>query len=204
MRTFSNTIKYIIVTASSNFGNMLSVTGASFFLPFLPMTPVQILLTNGLYDVAQLSIPTDKVDNQALLKPRHWKIDYIKNYMLFFGPLSSVFDFLTFSVLILVFHAQGPLFQTGWFIESLATQVLIVFVIRTQRPFYKSRPSKWLVIASLGIVLTAIIIPFTPFAGPLGFIAPPPLFFVFLIIIVMLYLLLIEHMKNVFLKKYSL
>ena len=124
--------------------------------------------------------------------------------MLFFGPLSSVFDFLTFSVLILVFHAQGPLFQTGWFIESLATQVLIVFVIRTQRPFYKSRPSKWLVIASLGIVLTAIIIPFTPFAGPLGFIAPPPLFFVFLIIIVMLYLLLIEHMKNVFLKKYSL
>jgi Mg2+-importing ATPase len=204
-RTFANTIKYIIVTASSNFGNMLSMTGASFFLPFLPMTPVQILLTNGLYDIAQLSIPTDKVDHQALLKPRHWKIDYIKNYMLFFGPLSSLFDYLTFGLLIFVFHAPGPLFQTGWFIESLATQVLIVFVIRTAKsPFYKSRPSMWLVIASLGIVLAGIVIPFTPLAGSLGFIAPPPLFFVFLICIIILYLLLIEYMKKVFLKRYSL
>ena len=204
-RTFSNTIKYIIITASSNFGNMFSATGASFFLPFLPMTPVQILLNNGLYDIAQLSIPTDKVDRQELIKPRHWKIDYIKNYMLFFGPLSSIFDYLTFSFLLLFFHAKGPLFQTGWFIESLATQVLIVFVIRTARsPFYKSRPSKWLIIASLGIVLTGIVIPFTPLAGQLGFIAPPPLYFVFLIIIVAFYLLLIEYMKNVFLKKYSL
>jgi Mg2+-importing ATPase len=125
--------------------------------------------------------------------------------MLFFGPLSSIFDYLTFSFLLLFFHAKGPLFQTGWFIESLATQVLIVFVIRTARsPFYKSRPSKWLIIASLGIVLTGIVIPFTPLAGQLGFIAPPPLYFVFLIIIVAFYLLLIEYMKNVFLKKYSL
>ncbi len=204
-RTFSNTIKYIIITASSNFGNMFSAAGASFFLPFLPMTPVQILLTNALYDVAQLSIPTDNVDHASLVKPRHWNIDFIKNYMLFFGPLSSVFDFLTFSILILVFHAEGPLFQAGWFIESLATQVLIVFVIRTsKRPFYKSRPSIWLVIASLGIVLTAILIPFTPLAGPLQFLAPPPLYFVFLIIIIVSYLFLIEYMKGVFLKKFNL
>lgn len=204
-KTFSNTLKYIIITASSNFGNMFSATGASFFLPFLPMTPVQILLTNALYDVAQLSIPTDNVDHQALLKPRHWKIEYIKYYMLFFGPLSSVFDYLTFSILLLVFHAQGAAFQTGWFIESLATQVLIVFVIRTaKQPFYISKPSLWLMIASFGIVLTGILIPFTALAGPLGFIAPPPLYFLFLIIIVTLYLLLVEHMKGVFLKKFSL
>lgn len=204
-KTFSNTIKYIIITASSNFGNMFSATGASFFLPFLPMTPVQILLTNALYDIAQLTIPTDNVDSQALLKPRHWKIDYVKNYMLFFGPLSSAFDYLTFSILLIFFHARGPLFQTGWFIESLATQTLIVFVIRTaKQPFYLSKPSKWLLFASLSIVLTGILIPFTPLAVPLQFLAPPPLYFVFLAIIIVCYLALIEYMKGIFLKKFTL
>lgn len=204
-RTFSNTIKYIIITASSNFGNMFSATGASFFLPFLPMTPVQILLNNAMYDVAQLSIPTDNVDHQALLKPRHWKIDYIKNYMLFFGPISSIFDYLTFSMMIIVFHASGSLFQTGWFIESLATQTLIVFVIRTaKQPFYKSRPSNWMMIAAFGVLLTAVIIPYTTFAPALGFTPLPPLYFVYLIILTVSYLLLVEHMKGVFLRKYSL
>lgn len=204
-RTFSNTIKYIIVSASSNFGNMFSATGASFLLPFLPMTPVQLLLTNTLYDFSQLSIPTDSVDNQALLKPRHWKIEYIKNYMLFFGPLSSVFDFLTFSILIIIFDAKNHLFQTGWFIESLATQTLIVFAIRTtKRPFYLSRPSLLLVIASFLVIIIGIILPLTPLATQLGFVSPPPLYFVFLILIVISYLLLIDYMKGVFLKKFNL
>lgn len=204
-RTFSNTIKYIIITVSSNFGNMFSATGASFFLPFLPMTPVQILLNNAMYDVAQLSIPTDNVDHKALLKPRHWKIEYIKNYMLFFGPLSSVFDYLTFSVMLLVFQANGSLFQTGWFVESLATQVLIVFVIRTtKRPFFRGRPSMWLLIASLGIVFTGILLPFTPLSGAFGFTPLPPLYFVFLVVLVVSYLLLIDYMKGEFLKKFSL
>ncbi len=154
-RTFSNTIKYILMGTSSNFGNMFSAAGASFFLPFLPMTPAQILLTNGLYDLSQLSIPTDNVDAESLLKPRHWNIDFIKDYMIFFGPVSSVFDFLTFGVMLFFFQAHGALFQTGWFIESMMTEILVVFVIRTSRtPFFMSRPSKWLLGACLGIVGT--------------------------------------------------
>ncbi|MBU4099084.1 HAD-IC family P-type ATPase, partial [Patescibacteria group bacterium] len=204
-RTFSNTIKYIMIAASSNFGNMFSAAGASAFLPFLPMMPVQILLTNALYDVAQLSVPTDNVDHESLVKPRHWNIEFIKNYMLFFGPLSSIFDYLTFSMLLLVFHAQEKLFQTGWFVESLATQVLIVFVIRTvKKPFYKSKPSKWLIITSLGIVGVGIALPFSPLAASLGFVALPPLYFVFLIIIIVAYLFFIDMAKRLFLQKYSL
>jgi len=204
-RTFSNTIKYIMIAASSNFGNMFSAAGASAFLPFLPMMPVQILLTNALYDVAQLSIPTDNVDHESLVKPRHWNIEFIKNYMLFFGPLSSIFDYLTFSILLLVFHAQEKFFQTGWFVESLATQVLIVFVIRTvKKPFYKSKPSKWLIIASLGIVGVGIALPFSPLAASLGFVALPPLYFVFLVIIIVAYLFFIDIAKRLFLQKYSL
>ncbi len=204
-RTFSNTIKYIMIAASSNFGNMFSAAGASAFLPFLPMMPVQILLTNALYDVAQLSIPTDNVDHESLVKPRHWNIEFIKNYMLFFGPLSSIFDYLTFSILLLVFHAQEKLFQTGWFVESLATQVLIVFVIRTvKKPFYKSKPSKWLIITSLGIVGVGIALPYSPLAASLGFVALPPLYFVFLIIIIVIYLFFIDMAKRLFLQKYSL
>lgn len=204
-RTFNNTIKYILMSISSSFGNMFSAAGASFFLPFLPMTPVQILLNNALYDMAQLSIPSDHVDHESLVKPRHWNIEFIKNYMLFFGPLSSIFDYLTFSILLIVFHPSASLFQTGWFIESLATQILIVFVIRTAKtPFFKSKPSKWLIFASLGTVLLGIVLPFTPLAKYLGFVAPPPIYFVFLLIVIVSYLILVEKMKNEFLKKYNL
>lgn len=204
-RTFNNTIKYIMIAASSNFGNMFSAAGASAFLPFLPMTPVQILLTNTLYDVSQLTIPTDNVDPESLVKPRHWNINFIKNYMLFFGPLSSIFDYLTYSMLLLVFHAPAQLFQTGWFIESLATQTLIVFVIRTAKtPFYKSKPSKWLTISSLGIVAAGIALPFSPLAKSLGFVAPPPLYFVYLVIIVITYLFFVDIVKRAFLQKHSL
>jgi Mg2+-importing ATPase len=124
-RTFSNTIKYILMGTSSNFGNMFSAAGASFFLPFLPMAPLQILLTNSLYDLSQITIPTDNVDPESLLKPRHWNIGFIKYYMLFFGPISSLYDFITFGMMLLIFHAHGPLFQTGWFVESLATEILV-------------------------------------------------------------------------------
>lgn len=204
-QTFNNTIKYILMGTSSNFGNMFSAAGASFFLPFLPMTPVQILLTNGLYDLSQLSIPSDNVDHESLIKPRKWNIQFIRNYMIFFGPISSLYDFLTFTVMIFLFHAQGALFQTGWFIESMATEILVVFVIRTSRtPFFLSKPGKWLLGTCLGIVFVSLLIPFSPLRTSLGFVTPPPLYFVILIFLVSTYLLLVETLKKIFLKKYSL
>jgi Mg2+-importing ATPase len=140
-RTFVNTLKYILMGTSSNFGNMFSMAGASFILPFLPMTPSQILLTNAMYDVSQLSIPTDNVDPEELHQPKKWDIGIIRRYMIFFGPISSLYDFMTFGVMYFLFHARGSLFQTGWFVESLATQIMVIFIIRTNRmPFYKSRP----------------------------------------------------------------
>jgi Mg2+-importing ATPase len=204
-KTFSNTIKYILMATSSNFGNMFSAAGASFFLSFLPMTPVKILLTNGLYDVSQLSIPSDNVDPESLVKPRHWDISFIKNYMISFGPLSSIFDYATFSVMIFIFHAKGSLFQTGWFIESIATEILVVFVIRTARtPFFLSRPSKWLLITCLTITLIGIILPFTPLAPSLGLMVPPLRYFGILIILIVAYLFLVETIKSIFLKRFNL
>jgi P-type Mg2+ transporter len=204
-KTFSNTIKYILMATSSNFGNMFSAAGASFFLSFLPMTPVQILLTNGLYDVSQLSIPSDNVDAESLVKPRHWNVDFIKNYMVFFGPLSSIFDFATFSIMLFFFHARGSLFQTGWFIESIATEILVVFVIRTARtPFFLSKPGKWLLITCLTMTAIGILLPFTPIAEPLGLQAPPFQYFGILIVLIAAYLFLVETVKNVFLKRFSL
>jgi len=204
-KTFNNTMKYILMSTSSNFGNMFSAAGASFFLPFLPMTPVQILLTNGLYDISQLSIPSDNVDPESLLKPRHWNVDFIKNYMVFFGPLSSIFDFATFSIMLFVFHARGSLFQTGWFVESIATEILVVFVIRTARtPFFKSVPGKWLLITCLTMTAIGILLPFTPLAPYLGLMAPPLRYFGILIVLIILYLFLVETIKSVFLKKFNL
>ncbi|MDE2026284.1 MAG: cation transporting ATPase C-terminal domain-containing protein, partial [Patescibacteria group bacterium] len=166
---------------------------------------VQILLTNGLYDLSQLSIPSDNVDHESLLKPRHWNINFIRNYMIFFGPISSLYDFLTFGVMIYIFHAQGALFQTGWFIESMATEILVVFVIRTSRtPFFLSKPSKWLFGTCVGIVGISLLIPFSPLRHALGFMSPPPLYFMILIVLVTTYLVLVETLKKIFLKKYSL
>lgn len=203
-RTFSNTIKYILMGTSSNFGNMFSAAGASFFLPFLPMMPSQILLNNTLYDISQISIPTDNVDPESLRRPRHWDIKFIKYYMLFFGPISSVYDFLTFGMMLWVFNADQSLFQTGWFVESLATQVLVVFIIRTSRiPFYKSRPSKWLTITCLSVVAVAIILPFSPLADGLGFTPLPLIYFPLLAAIVGTYLLLVMWLRGKFLRKFS-
>lgn len=204
-KTFHNTVKYILMGTSSNFGNMFSAAGASFFLPFLPMTPVQILLNNSLYDVSQLSIPTDTIDPEALKKPKHWNISFIRKYMLFFGPLSSLFDFITFGILILVFHASAAFFQTGWFMVSLPQQILVVFVIRTTRtPFYKSKPGKWLTLACLSMLGIGLTLPYTPLAKPLGFVPMPPLFLLTLILITGTYLFLVAAVRSIFLKRYSL
>ena len=164
-RTFSNILKYINMGTSSNFGNMFSMAGGALLLPFLPMRPVQILLNNLLYDVSEIAIPLDTVDDEYVRKPRQWDMKAIRNFMFVMGPISSLFDFLTFFVLLKLFHAGEALFQTGWFIESMATQVLVIFVIRTTKNPFRSRPNGWLTTTSLTVVLIAAVLPLTPIRG---------------------------------------
>ena len=202
-RTFTNILKYIMMGTSSNFGNMFSMAAATLFLPFLPMLPSQILLNNLLYDVSELPIPMDNVDHAYLTHPRHWDTAFIRNFMWVVGPVSSVFDFLMFFILLKVFGAGEELFHTGWFIESIATQVLVIFVIRTRGSPFKSRPNMTLVITSLTVVLVAAVLPFTPFAEQLGFVVPPPLFFLILPAMVLCYLVAVEFMKRYFYRHFS-
>jgi Mg2+-importing ATPase len=203
-KTFGNIVKYIKMGSSSNFGNMFSMTGASLFLPFLPMLPIQILLNNFLYDLSQVAIPTDEVDEEYLMKPRPWKVASIKKFMIFIGPISSIFDFITFGTMLFIFHAAQPLFQTGWFLESLCTQTLVIYMIRTGKiPFIQSKPSKFLIFTSLCIVATGLILPFSRLAKPFGFIAPPPLYFLALVIIVVVYLVMVQFVKSWFIKRYG-
>jgi Mg2+-importing ATPase len=202
-RTFVNIMKYIMMGTSSNFGNMFSMAGATLFLPFLPMLPSQILLNNLLYDVSELPIPMDNVDNSYLTHPRHWDTAFIRNFMWVVGPVSSVFDFLMFFILLKVFSAGETLFHTGWFIESIATQVLVIFVIRTRGSPFKSRPNIALAATSLMVVLVAAALPFTPFAAQLGFVAPPPLFFLILLAMVLCYLVAVEFVKRYFYRHFS-
>jgi len=202
-RTFGNIMKYIMMGTSSSFGNMFSMAGASLFLPFLPMLPVQILLNNLLYDVSELPIPLDRVDDEDLSHPRHWNMKFISNFMLVIGPVSSVFDVLTFYIMLRVFGAGAALFHTGWFIESMATQVLVIFLIRTRRNPFRSRPNPWLVACSLAVVATAVILPFTPFGTHLGFVRPPALFFLILSALVLAYLLAVEGMKRWFYRRFA-
>lgn len=203
-KTFGNIVKYIKMGSSSNFGNMLSMTGGSMFLPFLPMLPIQILLNNFLYDLSQVAIPTDEVDRQYLTKPRPWNVDYIKKFMIIIGPISSIFDFLTYGVMLFIFKAGPQLFHTGWFIESLCTQTLVIHIIRTGKiPFIESRPSRLLVLTSILIVTIGIAIPFSPLAKPFGFVAPPPTYFLALFIMVITYLFFVQKVKNVFIRKYG-
>jgi len=192
-RIFDNTIKYVLMGTSSNFGNMVSAAAASIFLPFLPMTPVQVLLTDILYDTSQLAIPTDNVEPDQLLRPKSWDLAYIKRFMLFFGPISTLYDFLTFGIMYYVFHARGAMFQTGWFIESLVTEILVVFVIRTRKiPFFRSIASLPLIATCLSVVAIGIYLPFSPLARYLDFRPLPMVFFVFLIGLTLTYLLLVE------------
>jgi Mg2+-importing ATPase len=204
-RTFGNTMKYIMMGTSSNFGGMLSVAIASLFLPFLPMTPIQILLNNLLYDVSQSTISDDNVDPEYLEKPKRLDIPFIRRFMMVFGPMSSIFDFLTFFIMLFVFNATEPLFQTAWFLESLSTQTLVIFIIRTPKtPFYRSKPSKLLLLSSLTIVAFDLIMPFTPIGSVFGLVQPPPLFFVILAVLVGIYLLLVEIVKKWFYQKYPI
>jgi Mg2+-importing ATPase len=198
-RIFANTIKYVLMGTSSNFGNMFSAAAASGVLPFLPMLPSQILLNNLLYDAGQLTIPTDHVDPEQLLVPSHWDIAFIRRFMLFFGPLSSLFDFLTFGIMLGPLHAGADLFRSGWFVESLATQTLVIFAIRTRRiPFLRSRASRPLTVASLGVVGVAAVLPLSPLADILGFARPPVQFYLALAIMVAAYLALVELGKRMF------
>ncbi len=200
-RAFGNVMKYLLMGTSSNFGNMFSMAAASLFLPFLPMLPTQILLNNFLYDVAQITIPTDNVDTAYLRRPQRWDIGVIRNFMLFIGPISSLFDFLTFWALLRVFHAQEAAFHTGWFIESLATQVLVVFVIRTAGNPFRSRPSLPLALTCLAVVVLGTALPWTPLATPLGLVALPAWYFVFLAGVTTTYLLLVQLLKGPLMKQ---
>ncbi|BCT74811.1 magnesium-translocating P-type ATPase [Sinomonas cyclohexanicum] len=196
-RIFANTIKYLLMGTSSNFGNMFSAAAASAFLTFLPMLPGQILLNNLLYDSSQLSIPTDKVDREQLRKPAHWDIGGIRRFMIAFGPISSLFDFATFGLMLWVFQAAPEEFRAGWFVESLATQTLIVFVIRTRRvPFLRSRASVALTASVLAVVAIGAVLPYTPIGELVGFWPLPADFFLALVGMVLLYLVLVETAKH--------
>jgi Mg2+-importing ATPase len=203
-RIFSNTMKYVLMGTSSNFGNMFSAAAGSLLLDFLPMTPTQILLNNLLYDTGEMTIPTDNVDAELLERPAQWDIRLIRRFMMFFGPISSVFDFITFGVMLFVFHARGSLFQTAWFTESLCTQSLVIFAIRTRRvPFFRSRPSAWLVAGTLGSVTVGLILPFTPIAPWFGFSPLPAAFLAILFAMVVVYMVLVEVGKTLFFGRVS-
>jgi Mg2+-importing ATPase len=201
-RIFANTIKYVLMATSSNFGNMFSAAGASAFLSFLPMLPSQILLNNLLYDGSQMTIPTDNVDEEMLARPSAWDLGFIRSFMIFFGPLSSIFDFATFGIMIGLLHAHAAEFRTGWFVESLSTQALIIFVIRTRRrPFWRSRPSGALTVASLVVPLIGVALPYAPFGHALGFTHLPLVYYPILGSMVVAYLVLVEQAKGVFYKR---
>ncbi|MGE5027614.1 MAG: magnesium-translocating P-type ATPase, partial [Betaproteobacteria bacterium] len=202
-RTSGNVMKYIMMGTSSNFGNMFSMAGATLIIPFLPMLPVQILLNNFLYDVSEIAIPLDNVDEGYLARPREWDMTFIRNFMLAVGPVSSLFDFLTFYVMLEVFHAGEALFHTGWFVESMATQVLVIFVIRTHLNPLSSRPHPWLIATSLGVVATAVALPYTSAGGALGLVPLPAGFFGVLAALVVVYLLAVEGVKRAFYRRYA-
>ena len=195
-RIFANTLKYVLMATSSNFGNMFSAAGASLFLSFLPMLPSQILLNNLLYDVGQMAIPTDRVDDEVLARPAAWDIAFVRRFMMVFGPVSSIFDFATFFVMIGILHASHAEFRSGWFVESLATQTLVVFLIRTRRvPSFRSRPSLPMLLLPTGCALVGALLPFSPLAHLLGFTMLPVSFFLILFGMICAYLLLIEVVK---------
>jgi P-type Mg2+ transporter len=198
-KAFGNTMKYIMMALSSNFGNMFSVMGAIFYLPFLPMLPIQILLNNFIYDFSQITIPSDKVDASWLQKPRKWNLHSVKKFMWIFGPISSLFDFMTFFILFSVFHLTGSTFQTGWFMESLATQTLVIHIIRTREiPIIQSRASKLLTFSTFACVLTGWLLPFTPLGEIFQFSPLPIPVLIVIVVLVICYLLLVEGVKRIY------
>jgi len=217
-RVFGNIIKYIRMGASSNFGNMFSVVGASYFLPFLPMAPIQVLLNNLLYDFSQVGIPMDNVDEDYLVSPRKWNLKSIKKFMLFIGPISSIFDYATFFLMLFFFRCinfSNPsfagmkgyyeqLFHTGWFVESLLTQTIIIYIIRTKRiPFFQSTPSAPMVLTTAAVMLTGIWLPYSPFAGKLGFVPLPGAYWGWIALFILLYACITHKVKTWFFNKYG-
>ncbi|MFZ2456124.1 MAG: magnesium-translocating P-type ATPase [Candidatus Altiarchaeia archaeon] len=206
-KTFGNILKYLKMSSSSNYGNMFSMIGASIFLPFLPMTPLQILLNNFLYDTSQIAIPTDEVDPEYINRPRPWNVGYVKKYMLTLGPISSIFDYATFAAMWFILQAntssQQALFHTGWFIESLCTQTLVVYIIRTGKNPLKSTPSRSLMLMSATVMGIALILPYTPLAEPFGLVPMPQEYYIILAALTAAYLLLVQEVKNWFIKKYG-
>ncbi len=201
--TFANTLKYIFMATSANFGNMFSMAGASLFLSFLPLLPTQILLTNLLTDLPEMTIATDRVDAESVELPRRWDIHFIRRFMVVFGLVSSLFDYLTFGVLLYVLHATPGQFRTGWFMESVVSASLIVLVVRTRKPFFKSRPGKYLVIATLLIVAITLVLPMTPMARLFEFTLLPLEFVPILAVVVAFYVLCAELTKAWFYKRES-
>jgi Mg2+-importing ATPase len=197
-KTFANTMKYVFMATSANFGNMFSVAGAALFLPFLPMLPKQILLINFLTDLPEMTIASDNVDPQFVQKPHRWDLQFIRRFMLVFGPLSSVFDYLTFGALLLVFHASPQTFRTGWFLESVISATLVVFAVRTRLPFTRSVPSRLMLLVTGLIILLAVAIPYTPLAGIMGFIPLAPIYLLGIAVIVLLYFASAELTKRWF------
>lgn len=207
-KIFGNIIKYIKMTASSNFGNVFSVLAASAFLPFLPMLPIHLLIQNLIYDVSQISIPWDKMDEEYIRKPRKWNADDIGKFMMFIGPISSIFDIITYLVMWYVFKANTPaaqgLFQSGWFIEGLLSQTLIVHMIRTKKiPFIQSRASKPVLLITVVVVALGICIPFTVFGASVGLEPLPLAYFPWLIGILLCYCLLTQIVKKLYIKKFN-
>jgi len=200
-KTFTNTMKYIFMATSANFGNMFSMAGASLFLPFLPLLPKQILLTNLLTDFPEMAIATDRVDQINIQSPQNWDLGFIRRFMITFGLLSSVFDYITFGVLIYVFHASEKTFQTGWFIESVISATLIVLVVRTRLRFFKSLPGKYLSIATGFILLFVLILPLTPLSAWFGFVRLPVTYYGWMAMIVVCYILSAELAKRWFYRK---
>jgi Mg2+-importing ATPase len=207
-RTFANMLKYIKMTASSNFGNVFSVLIASAFLPFLPMLPLHLLIQNLMYDISQITIPFDNVDKEQLTKPQHWKSGELGQFMVFFGPISSIFDVLTFGLMWWIFKANTPemqtLFQSGWFVEGLLSQTLIVHMIRTRKiPFIQSRASWPLCLMTLAVVVVGIGLTFSPLTGLLQLQALPLSYFPWLIIILTGYMVMTQLVKGWFVRKYG-
>jgi P-type Mg2+ transporter len=202
-QTFANTLKYVFMATSANFGNMFSMAGASLLLPFLPLLPTQILLTNLLTDFPEMTIATDSVDRELVDRPHRWDIKFIRRFMFFFGILSSVFDYLTFGALIFILGARPELFRTGWFQESVISAVMIVLVIRTRRPFIKSRPGRYLLIMSLAIIAVTLILPVSPLGGVFEFQVLPLPFYLVLSLILLLYILSAEGLKRIFYRRFK-
>lgn len=202
-RTFANTLKYVFMATSANFGNMFSVAGASLFLPFLPLLPKQILLTNLLTDFPEMAIATDDVDRELVEKPRKWDIKFIKRFMIFFGIISSVFDYITFGVLLIILKADPVFFRTGWFVESVLSASLVVLVIRTRKPFFKSTPGSYLLITTLLIASVVMVLPYLHFSTLLGFKPLPANFILALIIILFAYIVTAEVGKKIFYQRFA-